>query len=79
MKSRSLLLPALVFIGGAVIARYIGLRPLARGALTAATVAGLTPGVLIGKTASHRSRRRSRHATVRASRKKPILKKSKAA
>ncbi len=63
MKSRDLMFPALVFLGGAVIGRAIGVKPILKGAMTAANFAGYAPGDLFQKAAdklTHKVARKAR-------------------
>ena len=72
MEARKLALPLLAFAGGAVLGRLLGLKILMRGAMTAASVTGMTSlPALIGPDA-HRSqngahRRKSARNTARRS------------
>ena len=55
MESRKLAIPLLAFAGGAILGRLFGLKTLMRGAMTAASVTGMTSlPALIGPDA-HRS------------------------
>lgn len=48
MNARNLALPLLAFAGGAVLGRLLGLKMLARGAMTAAALTGMaSPPVLV--------------------------------
>jgi hypothetical protein len=67
MKSRDLVVPALVLIGGAVIGRVIGVKPLLKGALTAANFAGYGPRDLATKAAQNTVRKTRRAARKVAS------------
>jgi hypothetical protein len=42
MESRKLAIPLLAFAGGAILGRLFGLKTLMRGAMTAASVTGMT-------------------------------------
>ena len=42
MISGKYVAPALIFFAGAVLGRVFGLKPLVRGAMTAASMAGIT-------------------------------------
>ena len=72
METRKLALPLLAFAGGAILGRLLGLKILMRGAMTAASVTGMTSlPALIGPDA-HRSqngahRRKSTRSTTRRS------------
>jgi hypothetical protein len=55
METRKLALPLLAFAGGAILGRLFGLKTLMRGAMTAASVTGMTSlPALIGPD-THRS------------------------
>jgi hypothetical protein len=43
MNARNWIVPGLVFFAGAAFGRLFGVKPLVKGAMTAATVAGLFP------------------------------------
>ncbi len=69
--------PALLFFAGAVFGRIFGVKPLVRGAMTAATMSGMLPD-----TSSSTSARPSRSAPrkiARATRRRPAQKRSSAA
>jgi hypothetical protein len=70
MKSRDLMVPALVFLGGAIIGRVIGVKPILKGAMTAANFAGYGPGDLFKSAARKTSRKVTRKVndTVRKTR-----------
>jgi hypothetical protein len=73
MEARKLALPLLVFAGGAILGRVLGLRRLMRGAMTAAAVTGMTARpALLGVDPPRRTARRSRRRkpTRRTSHKK---------
>jgi hypothetical protein len=63
--------PAMVFFAGAVFGRVFGVKPLVKGAMTAATMSGVLPN---SSAASHRSRvparRRAAPARKRVARKR---------
>jgi hypothetical protein len=65
MSNNKLLLAGLAFLGGAVLGRIFGLKPLWRGALMATSVAAGAPGVLAMRTASSRRAPRRRAARPR--------------
>jgi hypothetical protein len=44
MDARKLVLPAMVFVGGAVLGRMIGLKGLVRAGMAALTVANMSDG-----------------------------------
>lgn len=59
MDARKLMVPGLVFFAGALFGRLFGVKPLVRGALTAATMAGMIPEPERASTApAHRTTRR---------------------
>jgi hypothetical protein len=65
MEARKLALPLLAFAGGAVLGRLLGLKTLMRGAMTAASVTGVTSlPALIGpdRRRSHNGAHRRRTA-----------------
>ena len=68
--------PAVLFFAGAVFGRIFGVRPLMKGALTAATMSGLIPDAGNG---SDRPRQPARRVTHRAARKRAPAKRSRAA
>jgi hypothetical protein len=72
MESRKLAIPLLAFAGGAILGRMLGLKILMRGAMTAASVTGMTslPALLgpdehRGTNGAHR--RKSPRSTSRRS------------
>ena len=72
MEARKLALPLLAFAGGAVLGRLLGLKILMRGAMTAASVTGMTSlPALLGpdthRSASSAHRRKSARSTARRS------------
>lgn len=68
MKSRDLMVPALVFLGGAIIGRVIGVKPILKGAMTAANLAGYGPGDLFKSAARKTTRNVARKANGAARR-----------
>ena len=66
--------PALAFAVGAILGRVFGLKPLMRGAMTAAAVTGFGQPALLGEP-RHASRR-SRKTTHRAAHKRTAHKRS---
>jgi hypothetical protein len=72
MHSRNLAIPLLAFAGGAVLGRLLGLKTLMRGAMTAASVTGMTSlPALLGpdthRTHSGAQRRRTARSAARRS------------
>ena len=72
MHSRNLAIPLLAFAGGAVLGRLLGLKILMRGAMTAASVTGMTSLPALLGPDTHRShngahRRKSTRNTARRS------------
>jgi hypothetical protein len=73
MEARKLALPLLAFAGGAVLGRLLGLKILMRGAMTAASVTGMTSLPALLGPDTHRStngangshRRKSTRSTAR--------------
>ncbi len=63
--------PALLFFAGAVFGRVFGVRPLVKGAMTAATMTGMLPG-----SEEPRPRNARRPAASRAARKRVARKRS---
>ena len=77
MDTRDLILPAAVFIGGALLGRIFGLKPIWRGAMAALAVAGASKNAgLIDEPAPRRHAAPRRKAVTRAARKRPVHKKS---
>ena len=71
MESRKLAIPLLAFAGGAILGRLLGLKILMRGAMTAASVTGMTSlPALIGPDPhrSHNGAHRRKTARSNASR-----------
>ena len=59
MNPRKLILPGLVFLAGAVFGRLFGVKPLVKGAMTAATMSGMLPDrPTRQRRVSHRTARR---------------------
>ena len=79
MESRKLAIPLLAFAGGAILGRLLGLKILMRGAMTAASVTGMTslPALLgpdkhrsvNGSNGTHR-RKSARHTSRRSAAKR---------
>ena len=72
MEARKLALPLLAFAGGAVLGRLLGLKILMRGAMTAASVTGMTSLPALLGPDTHRStngahRRKATRTTHRRS------------
>ena len=78
MNARDLVLPAAVLIGGAVLGRVFGFRPIWRGAMAALALAqaGRSAGLIEAEPASHHRRAPHRKAVNRAARKRTAQKKS---
>jgi hypothetical protein len=55
MESRKLAIPLLAFAGGAILGRLLGLKILMRGAMTAASVTGMTSLPALLGPDTHRS------------------------
>ena len=68
--------PALLFFAGAVFGRILGVKPLLRGAMTAATMSGMLPDAGSGSARPARSAPRK---IARSSRRRPAQKRSRAA
>jgi hypothetical protein len=71
MISGKYVAPALIFFTGAVLGRVFGLKPLVRGAMTVANMAGLAEAPSPGRTPStrriaHHPRKRPARRRVRA-------------
>jgi hypothetical protein len=77
MDLQKFALPAAAFAIGAILGRVLGLKPLIRGAMTAAAVTGIGTAqpTLLGSDRRSGTRRR-RGATTRAARKKTPHKRS---
>ena len=80
MEARNLAIPLLAFAGGAILGRLLGLKTLARGAMTAAALTGMvSQPALVGAAATTprvAARRRSSSRTARSARKRTAQKKS---
>jgi hypothetical protein len=78
MNARDLVLPAAVLIGGAVLGRVFGFKPIWRGAMAVLALAEASKGVgLIEAESVTQHRRAPRRKTVtRAARKRSPQKKS---
>ena len=63
MNARKLILPGLVFFAGALFGRFFGVKPLVKGAMTAAAMSGMLPGEgrARRRRVSHRAARRPAH------------------
>jgi len=77
MESRKLAIPLLAFAGGAILGRLLGLKILMRGAMTAASVTGMTslpallgPDTQRSHNGAHR-RKGTRSASRRSAAKRP--------
>ena len=69
MDTRKLAIPALAFAGGAILGRLFGLKFLMRGAMTAASVTGMTSlPALLGPDGRRANGGHRRKATRSASR-----------
>ncbi len=68
--------PALLFFAGAVFGRIFGVKPLVRGAMTAATMSGMLPDT---SSASARPSRSAPRKIARTARRRPAQKRSRAA
>ncbi len=66
--------PAVLFFAGAVFGRVFGVKPLVKGAMTAATMTGMLPD---SDSGSRRSRTPTRRPANRAARKRAPQKRSK--
>jgi hypothetical protein len=77
METRDFVLPAAALIGGAVLGRLFGLRPIWRGAMAALALASASKGAgMIETHAVERRRAPRRKAITRAARKRVAHKKS---
>jgi len=76
MDARDFVLPAAVFIGGAVLGRLFGLRPIWRGAMAAFALAQASKGAGLIETPGPARRKPRRKAVAHAARKRPVHKKS---
>ncbi len=72
MFSSKWVAPALIFFAGAVVGRVLGLKPLLRGAMTVATLAG------VGEAPSH-ARAPGRKIVHRPARRRAAVRRSRAA
>jgi hypothetical protein len=80
MNTRNLALPLLAFAGGAILGRLLGLKVLARGAMTAAALTGMAtqPALAnlaretVGATATRRRASRPARKRVAQKRSKPM-------
>ena len=77
MDARNLAIPLLAFAGGAILGRLLGLKTLARGAMTAAALTGMVsqPALVAASGPATRVTARRRSST-RPARKKTAQKKS---
>ena len=78
MDARDLVLPAAVLIGGAVLGRVFGLKPIWRGAMAALALAQASKGVglIEAEPDAHHGRAPRRKSVTRAARKRTAQKKS---
>lgn len=77
MDARNLAIPLLAFAGGAILGRLLGLKTLARGAMTAAALTGMvSQPALVGATSSTPRVAARRRASTRPARKKSAQKRS---
>jgi hypothetical protein len=77
MNARDLVLPAAVLIGGAVLGRVFGFRPIWRGAMAVLALAEASRGVgLIEAEPAHHKRAPRRKTVTRAVRKRSPQKRS---
>ena len=77
MEARNFAIPLLAFVGGAVLGRLLGLKTLARGAMTAAALTGMvSQPALVGAGATTPRVAARRRTTTRSARKQPAQKKS---
>jgi hypothetical protein len=78
MNARDLVLPAAVLIGGAVLGRVFGFKPIWRGAMAvlALAEAGKGVGLIEAEPAAHHKRAPRRKTVTRAVRKRTAQKKS---
>jgi hypothetical protein len=74
MFNAKILAPALLFAAGAVFGRVFGLKPLVRGAMTAASMTGMVPA-----PAPARSRAQTRKIAHRPARRRAAPKRTRAA
>lgn len=78
MNTRNLALPLIAFAGGAILGRLLGLKVLARGAMTAAALTGMaTQPALVGLARDAVAATPSRRRTTRPARKRVPQKRSK--
>jgi hypothetical protein len=77
MEARNLAIPLLAFAGGAILGRLLGLKTLARGAMTAAAVTGMvSQPALVGATRPATRVPARRRSGTRSARKRPAQKRS---
>ena len=78
MNARDLVLPAAVLIGGAVLGRVFGFKPIWRGAMAVLAIAQATrsAGLIEAEPVAHRTRAPRRKTVTRAVRKRTAQKKS---
>jgi hypothetical protein len=79
MDTRKFAIPLLAFAGGAILGRVLGLKPLVRGAMTAAAVTGMTGPALLESEHARLApavRARRRKAVQRAAQRRSPQKKS---
>lgn len=75
MNTRNLALPLIAFAGGAVLGRLLGLKVLARGAMTAAALTGMASQPALANLA--RGTPAPRRRSARPARKRVAQKRSK--
>jgi hypothetical protein len=77
MEARNFAIPLLAFAGGAILGRLLGLKTLARGAMTAAALTGMvSQPALVGTGATTPRVAARQRTTTRSARKRPAQKKS---
>ena len=77
MESRKLAIPLLAFAGGAILGRLLGLKILMRGAMTAASVTGMTSLPALLGPDPHRSHNGAhRRKTARSASRRSAAKRS---
>ena len=77
MISGKYVAPALIFFAGAVLGRVFGLKPLVRGAMTVANLAGMAEPP--ARERAPATRRIAHHPRKRQDRKQPARRRAKAA
>lgn len=78
MDARDFVLPAAVFVGGALVGRLFGLKPIWRGAMAALALASASKGAGLVEAPVPERRKHTprRKAVTRTARKRPVQKKS---